>query len=193
MVAVLSVAVAVARGRDVTGLPALAARFGGGHALDDAVAGQHAAVDREVATDHEGSHGGILLGQAARLVEVVSLVLAAIDQDEACVAPGLLVAFVRGVDPTPALAKTLKILDVEAVRHLVLFLPCAGMFWNKAVVLRRSSDRSKCRESRSRQAARDDGPGGRLQVANKTAEGQGVSQADREVSVWICSRAQRRW
>jgi len=122
-VAGLAVAMAVARGCDMAGgLLALAARLGGGHALDDAVASQHAAVDRKVATDHEGAHGGVLLCEIARLVEIVGLVLAAVDEDVACIAPRLLVAFVRGVDPTPALAKTFEVLDIEAVRHLVRFL-----------------------------------------------------------------------
>lgn len=119
--ATLAVSVAVAGRRDLARLSALAARLGGGHALNNAVAGQHATVYREVAAHHEGSHGSVLLRQASRLVEVVSLVFATVDQDEACVAPGFLVAFVRGVNPTPALAKTLEVLNVKAVRHLVLF------------------------------------------------------------------------
>lgn len=34
----------------------------GGETLDNAVAGQHASVDGEVAADHEGTHGGVFLG-----------------------------------------------------------------------------------------------------------------------------------
>lgn len=105
----------MARGCDMARrLLALAARLGGGHALNDAVASQHAAVDGEVAADHKGTHGGVLLGEVARLVEIVGLVLAAVDEDVACVAPRLLVTFVRGVDPTPALAKTYGFPHVSA-------------------------------------------------------------------------------
>lgn len=34
----------------------------GWQALDNAVAGKHTAVDREVAAHHEGAHGCVLLG-----------------------------------------------------------------------------------------------------------------------------------
>jgi hypothetical protein len=43
-------------------LPGLAAGFIRGQALDDAIAGQHAPIDREVPADHKGTHGCVLLG-----------------------------------------------------------------------------------------------------------------------------------
>lgn len=73
-------------------------------ALDDAVAGQHASVDREVATDHKGTHGSVLLSKNVRLVGEIRLVLAAVDQDKTSVAAVVPVALVHGVCPssTPA-------------------------------------------------------------------------------------------
>lgn len=74
-------------------------------ALDNAVAGEHAAVDGEVAADHEGTHGGILLGQSIGLVGQVGLVFAAVDEDMACEAAGVTRAFVGWVHPSAAPAK----------------------------------------------------------------------------------------
>lgn len=51
----------------------------GRESLDDAIASEHPAVDREVAADHEGAHGSILLSQHVGLVCQVGLVLASID------------------------------------------------------------------------------------------------------------------
>lgn len=71
-------------------------------ALDDPVAGKHAAIDREVPANHKGTHGRILLRQGVGLVLQISLVLPPIHQDEARVAIGIAVAFIRGVmPPTP--------------------------------------------------------------------------------------------
>ena len=83
----------------------LPARLVGGEALDDAVARQHAAVDAEVAADHEGAHGRVLLRQHVRLVGQIRLVLAAVDEHEARVASGVPVALVHGVHPSAAPAE----------------------------------------------------------------------------------------
>ena len=80
----------------------------GWEALDDSIPGEHAPVDREVPADHEGPHGGILLGQSIRFVSQVCLVLAAIDKDQAGIATGIAVAFVRRVLPTPSPAQTCR-------------------------------------------------------------------------------------
>jgi hypothetical protein len=59
----------------------LATSFIGWQALDDPVAGKHAAIDREVPANHKGTHGCILLRQGVGLVLQISLVLPPIDQD----------------------------------------------------------------------------------------------------------------
>jgi len=92
---------------------AAAARVLSRQALDDAVAGQHASVDREVATDHKGTHGGVLLSKNVRLVGEIRLVLAAVDQDKTSVAAVVPVALVHGVCPSSASAKALEVLHVE--------------------------------------------------------------------------------
>lgn len=86
-------------------LSAAAAVRGSRETLDDAVAGKHASVDREVAADHEGAHGGVFLGQDVGLVGQIGLVLAAVDQYEAGVATGVLVAFVGGISPSSTAAE----------------------------------------------------------------------------------------
>lgn len=83
----------------------LGPRLAGRKALDDAIAGQHAAVDREVTTDHECTHGSVLLSQFVRLVRQVCLVLAAVDEHQARVACGVPVALVHGVHPSAAPAE----------------------------------------------------------------------------------------
>ena len=50
-------------GRRVAALTAAASWLSGWQPLNDAVAGQHAAIHRKVPAHHEGSHGGIFLGQ----------------------------------------------------------------------------------------------------------------------------------
>lgn len=60
-------------------LAATAAIRGSRETLDDAVAGKHASVDREVAADHKSAHGGVFLGQNVGLVGQVGLILAAVD------------------------------------------------------------------------------------------------------------------
>lgn len=77
-------------------------------ALDDAIAGEHAAIDGKVAANHKGTHGCVFLGQAAGLVCEIRLILAAIDQDQAGVAIGAAVALIAGVMPPTAPAKACK-------------------------------------------------------------------------------------
>lgn len=73
--------------------------------LDNAVAGEHAAVDREVSAHHEGTHGSILLGQYSGFVGQVSLVLATVDKNQACVSAVVFVAFVGRIGPPAATAE----------------------------------------------------------------------------------------
>jgi hypothetical protein len=88
-------------------------------ALDDAVAGKHTTVDGEIAANHKSAHGRVLLGQAARLVRQVRLILPTIDQNQAGVAVvGVTVALVHGVLPPTSPAKAFQVLHVEAA-HLV--------------------------------------------------------------------------
>jgi hypothetical protein len=89
---------------------------GGREALDNAIAGQHTTVDREVATHHEGAHGRVLLGQEVRLVRQVCLVFASVDEDQTRVPFTIPAALVRGIHPTSASAETLKVLHVEPPR-----------------------------------------------------------------------------
>lgn len=96
---------AVARG-GVAALSSTAALRRGREALDDAVAGQHAAVDGEVLAHHEGAHGGVLLGEYVRFVRQVGLVFAAVDKNVAGKAVGIAVAFVGRVHPSTATAET---------------------------------------------------------------------------------------
>lgn len=83
-----------------------AIRLVGGQALDNAVAREHAAVDAEVATHHEGAHGRVLTRQVVRLVSQVRLVLTPVNQHVACVPRGFPVAFVGGSTPAPSLTET---------------------------------------------------------------------------------------
>ena len=86
-----------------------------GQPLNNTVAGEHAAVDREVAADHKGTHGCILLGQAAGFVREICLILASIDQNQASVAVGIAVALIAGVPPPSAPAKACKEASVSCV------------------------------------------------------------------------------
>jgi hypothetical protein len=87
-------------------------------ALDDAVAGKHASIDREVSADHKSTHGCILLGQAAGFVCKIRLVLAAIDQNQASIAARVAVALVHGVHPPTTPAKAFQVLHVEATHRV---------------------------------------------------------------------------
>ena len=91
-------------------MAALVAALGlpGRKPLNDAVAGQHAAIDGELPAHHEGSHSSILLSQDIRFVGKVRLVLAAIDQHEARVAAVVTVALVRRVRPSATTAEAWK-------------------------------------------------------------------------------------
>lgn len=82
-----------------------AARLVCGQALNDAVTGQHAAIDGEVAAHHEGSHGRVLLRQRVRGVGQVRLVLPPVDQDQTRVARVAAGAFVPRVCPSTSSAK----------------------------------------------------------------------------------------
>lgn len=76
--------------------------------LDDAVTSQHTTIDRELTTHHEGSHGSILLSQDIRFVGQIRLVLATVDQHEACEAAGVAIARVRRIRPSAAPAEAWK-------------------------------------------------------------------------------------
>lgn len=89
-------------------LSTTAAAVGRRQALHNAVAGEHASIDREVTAHHKGTHSSILLGQQVGLICQVCLVLSAVDKDETCIAAGVTVALVRGVCPSSAAAKAWK-------------------------------------------------------------------------------------
>ena len=76
--------------------------------LDNAIASEHAAIDRKVPANHEGTHGCVLLGQATGLVREIGLILAPIDQNQAGVAIGAPVALIARVMPPTAPAKACK-------------------------------------------------------------------------------------
>lgn len=99
-----AVAVTAAPGRRVVA-PLGTLRLRDWQALDDAVAGQHAAIHGEVAAHHEGAHGGVLLGQDIRFVRQVRLVFAAVDEHEARVPAVVTVALVRRVYPSSTSAQ----------------------------------------------------------------------------------------
>jgi hypothetical protein len=86
--------VAVTGRDDMARLLAALPGLGGRQALDNAIAGQHAPIYGKVPAHHEGPHGCVLLGQGVRLVRIVRLIMAPIDQDEAGVAAAVLVALV---------------------------------------------------------------------------------------------------
>ncbi len=52
----------------------------GRQSLDNAIACQHTSVDREVAANHERTHGCILLSQTVGLVSEIGLVFPTIDE-----------------------------------------------------------------------------------------------------------------
>lgn len=56
-----------------------ASRLSGRKPLNDAIAGQHATVHGEVAAHHEGTHGGVFLGQRVGLIREIRLILASVD------------------------------------------------------------------------------------------------------------------
>lgn len=100
-VAALSVAMAVAVGMASGSMAGLLAPAGiiGRETLDDAVAGKHASIDGKVPAYHKGPHGRIFLGQGVRFVCKICLVLAAVHQNQACVATRISVTLVRRVLP----------------------------------------------------------------------------------------------
>lgn len=93
---------------------AAACCFLGWKALDNAIACQHASIDREVAAYHESTHGSVLLGQNIGFVCEICLIFTAIDKDQARVAVMVSVALVHGVCPSSTPAKALKVLHIEA-------------------------------------------------------------------------------
>lgn len=96
---------AATRGR-VAALATTARVRGGRESLDDSVAGEHAAVDGEVPADHEGAHGGVLLGQDVGLVGEIRLVLTPVYEDEAGEAIDVSVQLVGGIRPASSSAET---------------------------------------------------------------------------------------
>lgn len=108
--------------RGVTALTA-GARLCGRKTLNDAVASKHATIHREVAANHEGSHGSILLGQPIWFVGEIRLVLAAIDKNEASKATVIAVTLVHWVCPSTSSAKTLKVLHIEST-HCDILTDC---------------------------------------------------------------------
>jgi hypothetical protein len=81
----------------------------GGHGkpLNNAVcktSGVHSVIDREVAADQIGSHGGVFPGQGLGLVHRVGLVFAVVDADGTAVPRGRSVALVQRVWPAPSAA-----------------------------------------------------------------------------------------
>jgi len=87
-----------------TALARLEARLSRGQPLDNAIAGEHAAIDGKVSAYHEGAHSGVFLCQLTGLVGEIGLVLAAIHRDKAGVAIGLTVNLIHRFMPstTPA-------------------------------------------------------------------------------------------
>ena len=101
-----AVAIAATTRRGVAALAATAGVDGSREPLDDAVAGEHAAVDGEVPADHKGTHGGVFLRQDIGLVCKVRLVLTPVYKDKASEAIGVSVQLVGGIRPTSTSAKT---------------------------------------------------------------------------------------
>lgn len=82
--------------------------------MNDTIASQHTPVDREVAADHESTHGSVLLGKDVRFVCKICLVFATIDKNQAGVAAVIPVAFVHGVCPSSTPAEALEVLHIES-------------------------------------------------------------------------------
>lgn len=93
------------RGRVATALPVLAIGFVCWQALDDAVAGQHATIHREVPADHEGAHRRVLACQLVRFVRQIRLVLPPVDQHQAGVPARVPEHVVGGLFPSAAVAE----------------------------------------------------------------------------------------
>ena len=82
------------------------ARISNRKSLDDTIPGEHATINGEVAAHHKSSHCSILLSQLVGLVGLISLVLAAIDQDQTGEAGAATADLEHGIVPTTALAET---------------------------------------------------------------------------------------
>lgn len=82
--------------------------------LNDAVPGEHAAIDGEVPADHKGPHGRILLGKGVRFVREIGLILATVHKHQAGIAIGIAVALVHGIPPPTPAAKAFQILHIKA-------------------------------------------------------------------------------
>lgn len=98
----------------MTALLGMAGGLSGRQPLNNPVAGKHTTIDREVAADHEGTHGGVLLGQRVGFVSEIRLILSSVDQDQTGVTAVVPVALVCGIPPSTSSAKTLKVLHVKA-------------------------------------------------------------------------------
>lgn len=78
----------------------------GREALHDTVPREHPSVGREILAHHERPHGGVLLRQGIRYVGEISLVLTAVDQDQAGEPARVTVALVRRILPPASSAET---------------------------------------------------------------------------------------
>lgn len=105
--------------RDPPFTPSLVARapITGGQPLNNSIPGQHPAIDGEVPTHHERTHGSVFLCQLIRFVGQVGTVLSPVNEHEAGEARATPVDLIHGVSPPAALAQAVKILDIEATHH----------------------------------------------------------------------------
>lgn len=97
-------------GRVAAALSVLAIGLVRWQTLDDAVAGQHAAIHREVPADHEGTHCRVLSRQLVRFVRQIRLVLASVNQHKASVPASVPEHVVRRLFPSAPVAEPCGIL-----------------------------------------------------------------------------------
>jgi hypothetical protein len=77
----------------------------GREALDNTISGQHASIHGKVAAHHKSTHGCVFLGENIRFIREVRLILAAVNQDQACESTRISVALVGGVRPSSTTAQ----------------------------------------------------------------------------------------
>ena len=77
----------------------------GGEALDNTISRQHASIHRKVAAHHESTHCCVFLREDTRFIREVGLILAAVDQHQACESTRVSVALVGGVGPSSTTAQ----------------------------------------------------------------------------------------
>lgn len=109
------VGVAGRRGRVAARLSLFPGCVVGGKTLDNAIARHHTAIDAEVATHHERTHGRILASQFVGLVRQICLVLAPIDQHQARIPRRFPVALVGGLGPPTPLAEACEVTCISHV------------------------------------------------------------------------------